>query len=249
MTSIAVFTNEPDLIGKAQALAEQLRLPFVDTDAADCDYLLLVTSDFIGLKAPGGKSGLFHIDFLSAATRYRQKNISIRNENLAKALGLKNHKPDKIIDATAGLGRDSFIIASLGIAVDMIERSPIIQVLLTDAMERAARDEKILPVIQRMHLLAGNAVDLLPALPRADVIYLDPMFPRRTKSALVKKEMQIFHDVIGQDVDADQLLKVALTCAVKRVVVKRPKLAPDLADLPPNYSVKGKSSRFDIYLI
>jgi 16S rRNA (guanine1516-N2)-methyltransferase len=249
MSSIKVFATQPELVNKAQALAQQLNLPFSEVADSTCDYLLLITPGYIGLQTPGSNTNAFYIDFLSAASRYRQKNLSVRNENLARALGLKNHKPDKIIDATAGLGRDSFIIASLGISVTMIERSPIINVLLHDAMARAASDLNIQPIIQRMHLQQGNATELLTTIERADVIYIDPMFPKRSKSALVKKDMQIFHDLIGHDPEDYQLLNVALTCAVKRVVVKRPKLAAPLANLTPNYSVKGNSSRFDIYLI
>ncbi|MES2218084.1 MAG: class I SAM-dependent methyltransferase [Pseudomonadota bacterium] len=248
MPSIQVFATQQNLISQAHALAEQLNVPFTEDSCADCDYLLIITPDYIGIQQPGKKTAAFFIDFLSAASRYRQKNLSLRSENLARALGLKNHKPNKIIDATAGLGRDSFIIASLGFQVEMIERSPIINVLLADALTRAASDPEIAPVINRMQLLPGNALTLLPTLPPADVIYLDPMFPKRTKSALVKKEMRLFHELVGDDLDADQLLKIALTCAAKRVVVKRPKLAAYLAELTPDYSVKGNSSRFDIYL-
>jgi 16S rRNA (guanine1516-N2)-methyltransferase len=247
MPVIKVFATDENCSAKAHALAEQLHLPFAETINTPCDYLLLLTPNYLAIQQPGEKKTPFYIDFLSAATRYRQKNLSVRNENLARALGLKNHKPNKIIDATAG--RDSFIIASLGFPVELIERSPLIHVLLADALARAALDPSMTTIINRMHLIYGNTHTLLPTLPRADIIYLDPMFPKRTKSAQVKKDMQLFHNLVGQDLDADELLTQALTCADKRVVVKRPKLAPHLANLAPNYSVKGNSSRFDIYLI
>jgi 16S rRNA (guanine1516-N2)-methyltransferase len=247
MASLQIHTDHTELKSVAMALATQLNLPMADP-TIPCDYWLVLTPDYLGLTTPNQKSPPFYIDFLSPKSIYRQKNLSIRNENLARALGLKNHKPNKIIDTTAGLGRDGFIIASLGIPVDLIERSPIIYALLADAIKRAQHHPTMATVANRMNLIQGNAITLLPSLSPAEVIYLDPMFPTRAKSALVKKEMQIFHEIIGADPDADALFKVALTCASRRVVVKRPKLANYLAELPPHYSVKGSSSRFDIYL-
>ena len=81
-----------------------------------------------------------------------------------------------------------------------------------------------------------------------DVIYIDPMFPHSKKSALVKKEMRVLREVVGDDDDAAQLLLSALKCQVKRVVVKRSRYAPAVGDVIPNYQVLGKSSRYDIYL-
>jgi 16S rRNA (guanine1516-N2)-methyltransferase len=61
--------------------------------------------------------------------------------------------------------------------------------------------------------------------------------------------MQILQILIGDDQDADELLETALLCAGNRVVVKRPRLAPALADKAPSHSITGKTSRFDVYLI
>ena len=83
---------------------------------------------------------------------------------------------------------------------------------------------------------------------KPEVVYLDPMFPQRTKGARVKKEMQVFHQLIGKDSAAELLLLIAQECAQKRVVVKRPRIAPSLAGLKPNYTLEGKSNRYDIYL-
>jgi len=84
--------------------------------------------------------------------------------------------------------------------------------------------------------------------PAVDVVYLDPMFPPRDKSALVKKEMRAFHDVVGSDDDADALLAPALKLAQKRVVVKRPGYAGFLAGVAPTMAVTGKNNRFDVYI-
>ena len=105
--------------------------------------------------------------------------------------------------------------------------------------------------MQRLHLIQSDAIFYLKNLEisaRPDIIYLDPMFPERSKTALVKKEMRIFQDIVGDDNDADLLLKTALACASQRVVVKRPRLAKPLADIEPNNYLKGSSSRFDVYI-
>ncbi len=79
------------------------------------------------------------------------------------------------------------------------------------------------------------------------VIYLDPMFPHRDKSALVKKEMRVFRPLVGDDLDAPALLEAALALATHRVVVKRPRKAPIIDGPKPSHGLEGKSSRYDIY--
>lgn len=191
------------------------------------------------------------IDFLTGNLAYRRKHTSLRREMLARAMGLKNKTTPYIVDATAGLGRDSFILACLGFEVTLLERSPVIYALLADGIERASQEPEIQPIMQRLHLIQADAITWMQALDplhRPDIIYLDPMFPERSKSALPRKEMQIFQQIVGNDPDADLLLKTALTCSTQRVVVKRPRLATPLADASPAFCLKGSSSRFDVYL-
>lgn len=193
-----------------------------------------------------------HIDFTAGALQYRKKQVSLRKEALARALGLKTKAPKKIIDATAGAGRDSFILACLGFEVTLLERSPVIFDLLNQAIEHAKSQPDLQPILEKMHLQKADAIHWLAALDKnalPDIIYLDPMFPPRKKSAAVKKTMQQLHALVGEDNDADHLLQTALSCANERVVVKRSRLAKPLAALKPNLSLIGKSSRFDIYLI
>ncbi len=242
---ISVYTSHSALEPAARQLAQQLQLPF----SAEADYWLLLTPDYLGLQATKEKSLPFYIDFLSGKMQYRRKSASLRREALARALGLKNNTQPTIVDATAGLARDSFILAVLGFEVQLLERSPIIYALVHDALQRAMKNAELAPIVQRMRLIQADAITWLKTAEKPDIIYLDPMFPERKKSALVKKEMRIFHDVIGDDVDADALLQTALACATQRVVVKRPRLAPALAGIKPSYTLSGSSSRFDIYLI
>ena len=149
------------------------------------------------------------------------------------------------------LGRDAFVFAQLGCEVSLIERQPIIAALLADGLERARFDAEVAPIVQRMHLHPGNAIAEMRTWTgeTRQVIYLDPMFPHRDKSALVKKEMRVFRPLVGDDDDAPQLLAAALALASHRVVVKRPRKAPCIEGRTPSYTLEGKSSRFDIYAL
>lgn len=195
-------------------------------------------------------SDLF-IDFASATNNYRRLHGGGNGQPIAKAIGIKKYGlPLSVIDATAGLGQDAFVLASLGCKVIMIERSPQVAELLTDALLRGSQTEEIKNIINNMQLITGNSVEILNNLPASeypDIVYLDPMFPERTKSALVKKDIRALKDLVGEDLDADLLLTAALRVAKRRVVVKRPKIAPYLQGLSPKASHVGKANRFDIY--
>ncbi len=246
MPSIAVYTPHFELLPRADALAAQLGLPF----KSEADYLLLLTPNRLVLQYTREKSLPLFVDFVSGKMQYRRQNLSLRREALARALGLKSHTQPRIVDATAGLARDSFVIAALGFHVQMIERSPIIHALVSDGIQRALQHVETLKIAERMHLIQDNAIAWLQNLMvKPAIIYLDPMFPERKKSALSKKEMRIFHAIVGDDLDAEALLQTALTCAAERVVVKRPRLAIPLAGIKPSFTHLGSSSRFDIYLI
>ena len=168
---------------------------------------------------------------------------------IAKAVGIQPGVRPSILDATAGLGRDAFVLASLGCDVALIERQPLIAALLEDGLSRAQGDPLVGPIVARMRLLNGDAIALMRAWRRdvPQVVYLDPMFPHRDKSALVKKEMRLFRPLVGDDDDAHSLLQAALDLASHRVVVKRPRKAPAIGDVAPGYVLEGNSSRFDIY--
>ncbi|MDH1109959.1 class I SAM-dependent methyltransferase, partial [Metapseudomonas otitidis] len=168
---------------------------------------------------------------------------------IAKAVGIQPGIRPRVLDATAGLGRDGFVLASLGCEVHLIERQPLVAALLEDGLARAARDLDVAPIAARLHLLTGNAITRMAEWTDEppQVIYLDPMFPHRDKSALVKKEMRLFRPLVGDDLDAPALLAAALELATHRVVVKRPRKAPIIEGPKPGYALEGKSSRYDIY--
>ncbi len=192
------------------------------------------------------------IDFTSAANEHRRLHGGGRGQPIARAIGLKTYGlPITVIDATAGLGQDAFVLACLGCHITLIERSTVIAKLLQDALQRAAEITDLKPIIDLMHIINADAKKILNSLPPAafpDVVYLDPMFPLRNKSALVKQEMRILKDIVGDDPDADELLNIARQTALRRVVVKRPRIAPYLNNITPHASQIGKANRFDIYM-
>jgi 16S rRNA (guanine1516-N2)-methyltransferase len=186
------------------------------------------------------------IDFLSPAAEYRRLH-SGRKQLIAKAVGIKSNKTLTVLDTTAGFGQDAVILAQLGCEVTMLERSPIIYALLQDALIRAKNNPEFAKL--KLSLINCDAISYLKTIVTApDVIYLDPMYPHRTKSALNKNTMRILRKIVGDDLDAAELLQAAKKIAGKRVVVKRPRLAPAISNLKPDVVYIGKSSRFDVYL-
>jgi 16S rRNA (guanine1516-N2)-methyltransferase len=163
---------------------------------------------------------------------------------------MKGGRSPTIVDATAGLGRDAFLLASLGAEVVLIERSPDIHRLLEDGMARAGQaGGDVAEVIERMTLLHGDARDLLPTL-SPEVVLVDPMHPPRKKSALVKNEMRLIREIVGTDGDSLDLMKVALATARKRVVLKWPRRADPMEGIgPPSHQITGKSTRYDVFMV
>lgn len=208
---------------------------------------IVQTSTRVELHPTGtDTSGPVYVDFLSGSTAHRTRFAG--KESILKAVGVTGTNKPKVLDLTAGLGQDSYILASNGCDVLMLERSPEIAQLLADGLQRAQQDAEFAKL-----KLSFKHVDSLAFLKHVkqnefEVIYLDPMFPERTKSALVKKEMRLLREVVGVDPDADKLLPLALQKASKRVVVKRPRLAPFLNDQEPHWQIMGKRNRFDVYL-
>lgn len=191
------------------------------------------------------------IDFADGAHTYRRLHGGGRGQPIAKALGLAKYKePPRIIDATAGIGQDSFVLACLGATVIALERNPLVALLLQDALDRARENPDLATIVQRITLIQSDAGQTLQHIANQhspiDIIYLDPMFPHRSKTALVKKELRLLRDIVGDDPDADALLPIALAAAPK-VVVKRPKTAPFLNAQRPDRQWLGESNRFDIY--
>lgn len=238
-----------DVSGQEQAghWAQRLGLPLQDVDA---DFALQVTAGGLQLQQLGKDApGAVRVDFVEGATAHRRLFGGGSGQMIAKAVGVQPGVRPRVLDATAGLGKDAFVLASLGCDMHLIERQPIIAALLEDGLARGRQNLDVGEIVQRMHLLAGNSIELIRdwQLEPPQVIYLDPMFPHRDKSALVKKEMRVFRPLVGDDMDAPALLAAALALASHRVVVKRPRKAPIIEGPKPGHSLEGKSSRYDIY--
>lgn len=255
VTSPAFITEATQIAGRLGASVIQAENP---RDITSHEFVLWFTDSGLGLQQTGPKApNAIAVNFTEGAVDHRRKFGGGKGQMIAKACGVKAGCYPHILDATAGLGRDAFVLASLGCRMTLIERSPIVYELLKDGLERgrlfaASEDAELAEILNRLALVPEHIDSLaflnrLTDIDRPDVIYLDPMFPERQKSADVKKEMKAFHSIVGADLDADALLPLALEQANYRVVVKRPRKAPFLNSQAPSYQLEGKSSRFDIY--
>ncbi len=250
-THIQVGADDARWYPTARQWAQQLDLSCCfDSDQTATDWLLQCSSQGLSLHHLPTATAI-QVDFVHGTQAHRRRFGGGRGQPLARAAGLKSGHSPKIVDATAGLGRDAFVLAHLGCEVQLLERSSIIAALLEDGLSRAQADADIGEWVQaRLHLQAVDAgvwLQGLAAEAYPDVIYLDPMYPERKKSALVKKEMRLLQQLLDQDEDSAALLELALQRAQRRVVVKRPKLAPSLNQRSPDTSISSKNTRFDIY--
>ena len=184
-------------------------------------------------------------DFTRMLPRLRQGRL--QQELLVKAARIKGATEPTAIDCTAGLGEDSLLLAAAGFSVTMFERDATIAALLADALERAAADARLADIVSRMTLVAGDSLAGLAELDfEPDVVFLDPMFPARTKSAAVKKKFQLLHHLEQPCEEEDALVKAALAAHPHKVVIKRPAKGPHLAGMKPSYSIQGKAVRYDV---
>ena len=171
-------------------------------------------------------------------------------ELLVRVARVRGVERPRAVDATAGLGEDSLLLAAAGFSVTMFEKDPVIAALLRDALERAAGDPALAAVIARMELVEADSVAALRSWPEPpDVVFLDPMFPERTKSAAVKKKFQLLHRLERPCEDERELLDAALAAGPRKVVIKRPPKGPWLAGVRPSYSLAGKAVRYDVIAV
>ena len=187
--------------------------------------------------------------FIEGPILHRLKYGKGRGQNLAKAVGMKFNKNRNIIDATAGLGYDSFILASLGAKVTLIERSKKMHTLLQNGIDEGISfGGEIEKIVNRMELLFGDSKDILPKL-TPEVIMIDTMYKDRKKTALVKNNMRLVREIVGPDSDYIELLKVALNCANNRVVLKQPRYAEPIKEITKcSHQILGKTIRYDVFM-
>lgn len=184
-------------------------------------------------------------DFREMLPRLRPDRLG--RELLVKAVRVRGVEEIRVFDATAGLGEDSMLLAAAGFSVTMCEDDPVIAALLADGLGRAVDDPVLSGIVGRMSLVEGDSIEILPSLAEApDVVYLDPMFPARTKSAAVKKKFQLLHRLESPCADEASLMGAALAARPRKIVVKRPIKAPVLAGVRPSHSISGKAVRYDV---
>jgi 16S rRNA (guanine1516-N2)-methyltransferase len=252
LSRTGLLTTDIGLRQQARSLLEQFGFELI-TEPPDDAYYLRLDEQGLQLQHTGPRAtGPIQINFVSGVLAHRRRFGGGRRQPLARAAGMKSGFNPTLWDATAGLGRDAFVLASLGCHVTLCERSAILAALLQDALQRAAADAEIGAwVSERLHLVHGDSRERLQALEEArqpGVVYLDPMYPPGKEHVLVKKEIRTLRELLGPDRDSDLLLQIALKSARRRVVVKRPRRAGWLNDIKPDTCIASKKTRYDIYV-
>ena len=215
---------------KAAWCAQQAGLQLIDTD-----HGLVLTDGILDLQA----------DFRSMLPRLKQGRL--QHELLVRAARVRGVERPRAVDATAGFGEDSLLLAAAGFEVDLFEHDTVIAALLSDAVARAADDPVLSAVVSRMHVHAGDSLAGMGSLPNSPhVVFLDPMFPGRSKSASVKKKFQLLHHLEQPCQDERALVDAAIGTGAVKIVIKRPVKGPYLAGAKPSYQIAGKAVRYDV---
>jgi len=228
-------------------LAEKLALAVTKAPAPKSTYLHL-QSDRLELvfSKELQKPVTFWIDFVQGKSKYRAQNPGA--ELLIRAIKIKKKLPVSVVDGTGGLGRDAFLLAAAGCKVEVFEKNRIVAALLSDGLRRAMAHLEFAPIIKRITLhQADMTTHLVKRVPDPEVIYLDPMFPQRTKTAKVKQEMQILQQLINHQEGPEKLFQAAWSAHPHKIVVKRPIKQEPLLHITPSYTLSGKAIRFDVY--
>ena len=258
----------------AEALAVHLKTTLLHTTP---DAPVWLSVDATGLSLTDGDQAM-RGDFTKLQKRLQYHNLT--HEFLVKATKVKGRENLRVIDATAGMGEDSLLLAAAGCEVTLFEQDPVIAALLQDTMRRALEEATLHEIVMHMQLVEGDSIGHLrrlgeaatgsdvqegdvghdcptltasaatktgsdEALKRPDVIYLDPMFPERQKSGLVKKKFQLIHYLEAPAENEEALMQAALAARPFKIVVKRPAKGPYLAGLKPSSSLDGKAIRYD----
>ncbi len=221
-----------------------LLLPESQTEAEPDLLLLKFDQEGLSLHSDGQ---VLKGDFTRMLPRIKNSNLS--KELLVRAAKIKDSDgPLTALDATAGLGEDSLLLAAAGFHVDLYERNPVVYELLCDTWIRATKIPELSEIVSRMQIHYEDSIEAMKHRETPpDVILLDPMFPERQKSALVKKKLQMIQKLEIPCMDEVKLMKTAMEAKPKKLIVKRPPKGPHLAGLKPDYSNEGKAVRFDCF--
>ncbi|MEX2468739.1 MAG: class I SAM-dependent methyltransferase [Pseudohongiellaceae bacterium] len=237
-----------------RALQQELGLPLLaPQQSVHAEFFLRFEQGRLTLYRHGEKTTGVTVDFSSPALTRRRRQ-GLKSQGLGKAVGLKGARRPRVLDATAGLGTDAFLLASHGCRVLTFERVPVVAALLRDAMRRAAAHAELAPVMERLELRSEDVRQATLTGLDFDVVYLDPMFPPRRKSARVKKGMSALQRLLGEsellpgeNEENAGLMALARGIALRRVVVKRGRHSPYLEAQEPDLQFSGRSNRYDVY--
>jgi len=258
-TNLYVCVDHKRYKQDGEQLANHLKVEQIKRleDASSNDLVLLYNKD--GLSLVGGKLVL-QADFNNMLSRV--KDDMWQHELIARAAKLKDETTKlKAMDATAGFGEDSLILAAAGFEVTLYEKDPVIAALLKDCLLRARKIPEIKDMVMRMKLVEGDSIKaMLDMAERAnsddnrvvsdmpDLIYLDPMFPERQKSSKIKKKFQLIQKLERPCFDGEEMVNAALSLNPKKILIKRPMKAELLGDRKPEFSYKGTSIRYDCFM-
>lgn len=251
-SSICIVCDNESKIEQASLFSSEYNLPLIKKKNGSYELQLCYDEEKITLYDSQLNTDIY-VDFISGTSDHRRKFGGGRGQDIAKAVGLKHGKTPSVLDATAGLARDAFVLASMGCKITLIEQSPILFTLIHDGIKRAIQSKEITEIISNITNLANADSNLYLAHMeqslKPDVIYIDPMFPERKKTALVKKDMQILQKLLSPADNTATLLETALKYTQNRVVVKRPSLAKPVSERMPDTFINGKKTRYDIYFV
>jgi 16S rRNA (guanine1516-N2)-methyltransferase len=249
--SLCVVCEHESKSSEAKRFALDNDLPLLSERDNEYNLQLIYGENIIELFDTQLNTSIF-VDFVNGALAHRQQFGGGRGQAIAKAIGLKQGKTPTVLDVTAGLARDAYILATLGCKVTLVEQSPVLYTLIKDGIERALTSNTEHSVKNFTNLILADSKIYIEHAARdtpPDVIYIDPMYPERKKSALVKKDMQILHKLIGHSKNEKELLETALKLAKHRVVIKRPIHAQPVTGMKPTMTISSKKTRYDVYVV
>jgi len=227
-------------------LAKKLNIPFIEeTQNADNDYLYLKYDEY-GLSLVKDKM-ILRADFLKLVDRIKPNKLN--GELLVKAAQIRKFEfTPVIIDATAGFCEDSFLLAAAGAKIIAFEKDTVIAALLEDGLKRAKQIQEISDIADRIEIHVEDSIAAMESMDeKIDIVYLDPMFPQRDKSGLIKKKFQLLQKLESPCKEQEALINAAFKTKASKIIVKRPLKGENLAGVKPSYSLKGRAIRYDCY--
>ena len=240
--NITIVLDENGDREAAEQLSQQLGVPIADSMGGE----LTLVFDDAGLSLVG--CGMrYQGDFARMFNRVTKGRL--HHEMLVKIAKTKTEHPIAV-DAAAGMGEDSFLLAAAGDEVYLFERDKVIAALLRDALRRARQDDRLRGIVGRMRLIEGDSIERMPKLDiKPEIVYLDPMFPPRKKSGLIQKKLQLIQKLEQPCANERELYDAAAALRPKKIIIKRPLNGALLADKKPSYTVKGKAIRYDVMVL